>query len=131
MITASTVLAYFDPEKETRIQVDASKNGLETALMRCGKPVTFVSKDRNLTQRPMPRLRSNYFQSSWAVKTFMNTSMAERWSQTTRSYHKKATCFSSLLKWFQKYVIIAIYRPGKEISVDDALSYSHMKILIT
>ena len=51
MITASPVLAYFDPEKETRIQVDASKNGLGATLMQDGKPVAFPSKSLTETQK--------------------------------------------------------------------------------
>ena len=50
VITASPVLAYFDPEKETRIQVDASKNGLGATLMQDGKPVAFATKSLTETQ---------------------------------------------------------------------------------
>ena len=51
VITASPVLAYFDPEKETHIQVDASKNGLGATLMQDGKPVAFASKSLTETQK--------------------------------------------------------------------------------
>ena len=77
VITASPVLTYFDPEKETRIQVDASKNGLGATLMQDGKPVAFAYKSLR-HERPMHRLRKNCLQSYLAVKNFMNTSMAER-----------------------------------------------------
>ena len=51
VITASPVLTYFDSEKETHIQVDASKNGLGATLMQEGKPVAFASKSLTQTQK--------------------------------------------------------------------------------
>ena len=38
------VLAYFDPYKNTILQVDASKYGLKATLLQEGKPISYASK---------------------------------------------------------------------------------------
>ena len=47
-ITSQPVLAYFDPRKEVRLEVDASKFGREAAVFQEEKPIAFASK--SLTQ---------------------------------------------------------------------------------
>ena len=42
-ITATPLLAYFDPDKELVLQVDSSKDGLGAALMQGGKPIEYAS----------------------------------------------------------------------------------------
>ena len=43
-ITATPILAYYDPKKKTLLQTDASINGLGTCLLQDEKPVYFTSK---------------------------------------------------------------------------------------
>lgn len=43
------LLTYFDPEKETVIQLDTSNTGLGAAFLQEGKPIAFVLK--SLTKR--------------------------------------------------------------------------------
>ena len=38
------VFAYFDPHKDTVLQVDASKYGLGATLLQEGKPISYASK---------------------------------------------------------------------------------------
>ncbi|XP_038844475.1 aspartate beta-hydroxylase domain-containing protein 2 [Salvelinus namaycush] len=38
------ILAYYDPDKELRLQVDASKYGLGAVLLQEGKPIGYASK---------------------------------------------------------------------------------------
>ena len=44
LISRDATLSYFDPRKETTIQVDASTRGLIAALIQDGRPVTFALK---------------------------------------------------------------------------------------
>ena len=48
VITQSPVLAYYDPQKSVRLQVDASSMGLGICCLQDGKPVAYASK--TLTQ---------------------------------------------------------------------------------
>ena len=43
-ICASATLGYFDPNKESTIQVDASSRGLGAMLLQNGEPVVYASK---------------------------------------------------------------------------------------
>ena len=43
-IVKSPILAYYDPNKETVLQTDASIKGLGACLIQHGKPVYFASK---------------------------------------------------------------------------------------
>ena len=44
LIRKEATLAYFDPNKEFVIQVDASSRGLGAALLQDGRPIAFASK---------------------------------------------------------------------------------------
>ncbi|XP_062407956.1 olfactory receptor 2G3-like [Sardina pilchardus] len=41
------VLSYFDPQKELRLQVDASKSGLGAVMLQEEKPIAYASKSLN------------------------------------------------------------------------------------
>ena len=45
------LLMYFDPEKETVIQVNASNRGIDAALLQERKPIVFVSKSLGETEQ--------------------------------------------------------------------------------
>ena len=44
LISNESTLAYYDPEKEITLQVDASTKGLGATLLQDGKPIAFASK---------------------------------------------------------------------------------------
>ena len=44
LISDESTLAYYDPEKEITLQVDASTKGLGATLLQEGKPIAFTSK---------------------------------------------------------------------------------------
>ncbi len=44
------VLAYFDPHKELRLQVDASKYGLGAVLIQDGRPIALSESEINYAQ---------------------------------------------------------------------------------
>ena len=50
LITNHPVFAYFDPHKELRLQVDASKCGLGAVILQDEKPIAYASKLLNSTE---------------------------------------------------------------------------------
>ena len=50
VIDTHTTLVYFDRNKETTIQVDASSRGLGAVLLQDNKPVAFASKSLTETE---------------------------------------------------------------------------------
>lgn len=51
LICKEMLLTYYDPEKETVIQVDASNRGLCATLLQEGKPIAFASKSLTETEQ--------------------------------------------------------------------------------
>ena len=50
VIATQTTLVYFDRNKETTIQFDASSGGLGAVLLQDNQPVAFVSKSLTKTE---------------------------------------------------------------------------------
>ena len=50
VLTDSPVLAYFNPNKDVTLQVDASKYGIGATLLQEGKPVSYASKTLTLSE---------------------------------------------------------------------------------
>ena len=137
VITASPVLAYFDPEKETHIQVDASKNGLGATLMQDGKPVAFASKSLTETQKAYAQIEKELLAILFGCEKFHEYLYGRK--VIVESDHKPLEAITKkplasapprlqrMLLRLQKYDITVIHRPGKEIPVADALSRKHMK----
>lgn len=50
LIKNHPVSAYFDPHKEPRLQVDASKCGLGAIMLQDEKPKAYASKSLNCTE---------------------------------------------------------------------------------
>ena len=50
-LSDTPVLAYFDPDKELELQVDASKDGLGAAILQSGKPIEYASRALTPSER--------------------------------------------------------------------------------
>ena len=56
-ICAETTLAYFDRDKDTVIQVDASGRGLGAVLLQEGRPIAYASKSLTDTEKMIREYR--------------------------------------------------------------------------
>ena len=69
-ISKAPVLAYYNPQKETVLQTDASIKGLGACLLQEEKPVYFASKALMETQRGYMAIEIESLAVAWAVEKF-------------------------------------------------------------
>lgn len=72
------LLSYFDPEKELRLQADASKCGLGAVMLQDNKPVACTSKALNSTKENYAQIEKELYAVLFDCKCFMSTCMAAR-----------------------------------------------------
>ena len=64
------ILAYYDPQKETILQTDASIKGLGACLLQHGKPVYFASKALTEAQKGYVVIELESLAVVWAMDKF-------------------------------------------------------------
>ena len=64
------MLAYFDPDKDLRLQVDASKYGLGAVLLQDGKPIAYASKSLSETEINYAQIEKELFAIVFGCKRF-------------------------------------------------------------
>ena len=69
-IVKAPVLAYYNPQKETVLQKDASMKGLGACLLQEEKPIYFASKALTETQRGYIAIEIESLAVAWAVEKF-------------------------------------------------------------
>ena len=69
-IAKAPILAYYDPNKETILQTDASIKGLGACLMQQGKPVYFASKALTENQKGYVVIELESLAVVWAMEKF-------------------------------------------------------------
>ena len=69
-IAKAPILAYYDPNKETVLQTDASIKGLGACPMQQGKPVYFASKALIKTQKGYVAIKLESLVVVWAMEKF-------------------------------------------------------------
>lgn len=126
------VLAYFDPGKEVRLQVDASKHGLGATIMQEGRPVAYASKLLKSTEQKYAQIEKELYAVLYGCKRFHEYLYGR--NITVESDHKPLENIlrkplalapphlQRMMLALQKYSIALIHRPGKQIPVADTLS---------
>ena len=69
-IIKAPALAYYNPQKETVLQTDASIKGLGACLLQEEKPIYFASKALTETQRGYVAIEIKSLAVAWAVEKF-------------------------------------------------------------
>ena len=69
-LVRAPVLAYYNPQKETILQTDASTKGLGACLLQDIKPIYFTSKALTKTQRGYIAIEIESLTVAWAVEKF-------------------------------------------------------------
>ncbi|XP_021361397.1 uncharacterized protein K02A2.6-like [Mizuhopecten yessoensis] len=132
IITASPVLAYFDPNKEVILQTDASKFGLGATLMQEGKPVAYASKSLTPSEINYAQIEkemygivfgcNKFHQYLYGRKVKVETDHKPLIPISQKSLHAAPPRLQRMLLRVQKYDLDLVYVPGKQIPVADTLS---------
>ena len=69
-LVRAPILAYYNPKKETVLQMDASTKGLGACLLQDDKPIYFTSKALTETQRGYVAIEIESLTVPWAVEKF-------------------------------------------------------------
>ena len=69
-ISSAPVLTYYNPKKQTVLQMDASIKGLGACLPQDGKPVYFVSKALTEAQKGYVAVEIESLAVAWALEKF-------------------------------------------------------------
>lgn len=131
-IHSSMTLTYFDPNKPSVIEVDASMAGLGAALIQGGKPIAFTSKALTPTESRYANIERELLAVVHGLEKFHTYIFGK--SLTVYSDHKPLESIilkqlslapprlQRMLLRIQPYDICIKYRPGKDMVYADYLS---------
>ena len=132
LICQETTLSYFNPEKETVVQVDACTYGLGAALLQDGKPIAFASKSLTETESRYANIERELLAVVFGAQRFHTYIYGKHF--TVESDHKPLEMISlknltaapprllTMLLKLQGYDMTIKYRPGREMILADSLS---------
>lgn len=126
------ILAYYDPQKELHLQVDASKYGLGAVLLQDGKPLSYASRSLTECEVSYAQIEKELYAVLFGCKRFHQyvygrEVIVESDHKPLESVMKKPLAaapprLQRMILQLQKYDITITHRPGKEIPVADTLS---------
>lgn len=132
LICQNTTLAYFDPKKESVLQVDASLQGLGATLMQEGKPISFASRSLTDAEKRYANIEREMLAVTFACEKFHTYVYGKPF--IIHSDHKPLEMIhlknlsaapqrlQRMLLRIQSYDVTIQYKPGKEMYLADALS---------
>lgn len=135
IITKSPVLAYFDPQKQLTLQVDASKYGLGAALLQDGRPICYASKSLTFTEQNYANIEREmlgivfgchrFHEYVYGRKVTVETDHKPLEVIAKKPLHVAPPRLQRMLFSIQKYDLDIRYKPGKDIPVADTLSRNY------
>ena len=132
LICREVTLAYFDPQAESVIQVDASSRGLGAVLIQHGKPIAFASKSLSDCEQRYANIEREMLAVVFGCERFHMYVYGK--SFVIESGHKPleminlknlAAAPQRLQRMFlrvQPYDFVLRYKPGKQMMLADAMS---------
>ena len=131
-ISKEVTLTYFDPNKETILQADASQKGLGATLLQEGKPIAFASKALNETESRYANIERELLAVVYGCERFHSYLYGRPFKvhsdhKPLESIHLKHLMsapprLQRMLLRLQPYDLVIQYRPGKQMEIADALS---------
>ncbi|KAK7113619.1 hypothetical protein V1264_012874 [Littorina saxatilis] len=132
IITSQPVLAFFEPKKEVRLEVDASKFGLGAAIFQDNNPVAFASKALTQTEQNYAQIEKELYAILFGCRRFhqylygreviVHSDHKPLESITKKPLAAAPPRLQRMLLQLQKYSLKIVHVPGKNIPVADTLS---------
>ena len=132
LICKETTLAYFNPKKPTRVQVDASQKGLGAVLVQDGKPIAFASKSLSEAEQRYANIERELLAVVFGCERFHTYLFGRNF--VVESDHKPLEMIQlknlraapprlqRMLMRLQNYDLQILFKPGKEMLLADGLS---------
>jgi len=132
LICRDVTLTYFDPNKETVIQVDASLKGIGAVLLQENKPVAFASKSLTDTEQRYANIEREMLAVVVGCERFHTYVFGKHF--VVESDHKPLEMIAlknlgaapprlqRMLLRLQNYDVSIRYKPGQEMHLADGLS---------
>ena len=136
MITTVPVLKFYDLEEAT-IQCDASEKGLGATLLQKGQPVALISRSLTKAEQNYAQIKKECLAIVFACERF-NQYIHGRDQTVVQTDHRPLVPIFSkpiynapkrlqrMLLRLQKYTLMVVYCPGKEMFIADMLSGAYL-----
>ena len=131
-LVRAPVLVYYNPQKETMLQTDASTKGLGAYLLQDKKPIYFASKALTKVQRGYIAIEIESLVVAWAVEKFhhflyeshfiLETDQKPLEAILSRSLNQATPQFQHILIRTLPYNFTVRYIPGQKNLLADCLS---------
>ena len=137
ILTSTPVLKYFDPEKPTVVQCDASESGLGACIMQEGHPIAYASRSLTATECNYAQIEKELLAIVFAMERFENYVYGRH--VLIESDHKplEVICKKSLLSApkrlqrmqlrLQKFDFSVEYKKGSKMYLADTLSRAYLE----
>lgn len=139
VLSNSPVLSYFDNNKETVLNVDASSTGLGGFVMQNGKPVAYGSRTLSDAEKRYANIERELLAIAWGVEKFHTYLYGRKVIVETDHKPLEAICKKALndapprlqrmLLKLTKYDLDVHYVPGKQQTISDCLSRAPLDVI--
>ena len=131
-ICREVTLAYFEPNAESTVQVDASSRGLGAVLLQNGKPIAFASKSLSGCEQRYANIEREMLAVVFGCERFHTFVYGKHF--TVESDHKPLEMIhlknlaaapqrlQRMLLRVQQYDFKLRYKPGKDMALADTMS---------
>ena len=131
-ICNATTLAYYKPDVDTQIQVDASGRGLGAVLLQNNIPIAFASKTLSSTEQRYANIEREMLAIVFGCERFHYYVYGRKFEVITdhkplemitkKSLEKSPARLQRMMLRIQTYNYTVTYHPGKTMTLSDTLS---------
>ena len=135
-ICTAPTLKYFDPSKNVKLSVDASKSGLGAVCLQDESPVAYASRSLSEVETRYAQIEKELLAAVFACRKFYDYIYGRKIIIETdhkplitifkKPLHKAPVRLQRMLLQLQRFNFEFQYKRGKELHVADALSRAYM-----